>query len=441
MNSEDPTKIDNSIITTYNYTNNSIYLNQIIHTLNTDGYVEIPFLSNGPPNVIINRNQYNSNTLYITGSNKLIDGITYDGELVIEHSPITNDSSKKLFTVFLLKSDKNNSLTAIDSLILNNNVSNIGINTKPSEIGNSLNTDSKQIYYIDKNGNEVIIFTRPILINSNINTLNTQEKIFTTNTTNNYVIMFTKYTDSMTEPFSLKEGLTNTAYCQPIELIDSSGAEDANLVIPLTGIYTPNDATNNIIRTAINFMAFVLVLGLTYVLTPMIYNDYIIALIQSKGQSKMNRIRSIDTYITVLFISATLSFISQGVANNNPNSTIIGFFIGLFFILSFVIVQSKKLEPSWRTMQFSTGSGQITADYNHVTITSDFLKFIFDNFSFFMANIFLGGFILAIVFLFAYLGNAFSGGGILSSAFGIVCVVLVCVYLTIAIKSFTKDDD
>jgi hypothetical protein len=441
MNSEDPSKIDNSIITTYNYTNNSIYLNQIIHTLNTDGYVEIPFLSNGPPNVIINRNQYNSNTLYITGSNKLIDGITYDGELVIEHTPITNDSSKKLFTVFLLKSDKNNSLTAIDSLILNNNVSNIGINTKPSEIGNSLNTDSKQIYYIDKNGNEVIIFTRPILINSNINTLNTQEKIFTTNTTNNYVIMFTKYTDSMTEPFSLKEGLTNTAYCQPIELIDSSGAEDANLVIPLTGIYTPNDATNNIIRTAINFMAFVLVLGLTYILTPMIYNDYVIDLIDKKGQAKMDRIRSIDFFITVIFIAATLSFIFKGVADNNPNSTILGFFVGLFFIISFVIVQSKKLESSWITKQFTTGTSQITAEYNKIKAIDDFLPFIKDNIIVFWSNIYLGLFIIIIVFLFAYLANAFASGGILRSATGIICALVLCIYLTIAIKTFTKDDD
>jgi hypothetical protein len=439
MNPEDPSKIDNSLIITYNYTNNSIYLNQIIHTLKNDSFVEIPFISNGPPNIILNEKQYSSKSLYITGSNNLIQGIQYDGELVIEHTPITNDSSKKLYTVFLLQSNKSNSVTPIDSLIVLNNNSNN--NSKQIDIGNSLNTDSKQIYYIDNNGNQVIIFTTPIKINSKINTINSREKLFTFNPTN-YNIIYTKYSkNNIAEPFSIKEGLTNTAYCQPIEMIDPKISEDANLVIPLIGKYTPNDATNNIIRIGINFMAFVLVLGFTYLLAPMIYKDYIVGLISSYGQQKMNRIRSIDMYSSIVLILACFTFILQGVKTNDANFTIIGFFIGLFFIISFFIIQSKKLDTDWFKELFKTTDGQITADYNKVNSFEDFGKFILENGKFFNKNIFLGLFIFAIILQMSYLIGIFTVNKIFDSLTSILFLFLFSVYITIAVKTVTEEKD
>jgi len=241
-----------------------------------------------------------------------------------------------------------------------------------------------------------------------------------------------------TSPQILIEGLTNTAYCQPIEVIDSSGSEDANLTIPLSGLYTPNDATNNIIRTSINFMSFVLVLAFTYMITPIIYNEYIIGLIELTGQKKMNRMRSIDIYITVVFLMATFSLISLGVKNNNPNSTVMGFFVGLFFVISFFIIQAEKHTADWLKKHFSDKTSNITAVYNNINVSSDFFGgFMFSNITIFLyfTNLMIGSVIAAILLLFGYITGAFSDKGVLNSGDGIIYLALFTIYLTIAIDT------
>jgi len=239
-----------------------------------------------------------------------------------------------------------------------------------------------------------------------------------------------------TRPEKLIEGLTNTAYCQPIEVIDSSGAEDANLTIPLTGLYTPNDATNNIIRTAINFMSFVLVLGFTYMITPIIYNEYIIGLVELTGLGRMTRIRCIDIYINVIFIMATLSLITSGVSSNNPNLTIMGFFLGLFFIFSYFIIQKEKLSETWFNKQFP--KDVTLKDYASLNVSTDFLRFITSNFFIFffkIQNLLIGGIILFIISSFGYMTGAFGEKGVLNSGAAVIYIMLLTIYLTIAIDT------
>jgi len=242
-----------------------------------------------------------------------------------------------------------------------------------------------------------------------------------------------------TSPMTLIEGLTSTAYCQPIDVIDSSGAEEANLTIPLTGTYTPNDATNTVIRTAINFMSFVLVLVFTYVITPIIYNDYIVGLVTLTGQQKMNRIRCIDIYITFVFSMAAMSLIGLGVRNNNPNSTIVGFFLGLFFIISFFIIQTKKMNADWFKETFASSKDTIiSASYNNINASSDFFGgFLLTNISIFftMVNLMIGGVIFFIVSSFGYLTGAFGDKGVLNSGDALIYLCLLTIYITIAIDT------
>ena len=241
---------------------------------------------------------------------------------------------------------------------------------------------------------------------------------------------------SLFEGFSIIEGLTQTAYCQPIEMIDASGAQDANLTIPLKGLYTPNDATNSVTRTAINFMTFVLVLVFTYVMAPIIYNDFIIGLIELTDQSKMNRIRSIDVYMSALFIMATFSLISMGIKKNNPNSTIMGFFLGLFFVIGFVIIQSKKMDSDWESKVFGPNSEAL---YDRISVSTDFFNFISTNIMVFVKNILYGVFIFGILISFLYLSGSFSKGGLMESGDGIIYVILLTIYLTIAISTIIKN--
>lgn len=434
FNLNDQSKIDTSNNISYNYSNVPIYLNQVINTISNDGYFQIPFVSNNPNVTINTSNQFKSTNLYITSSHNLLD-ISYSGELIIEHSPITNGVNK-LYTFFILVSDSTITPTSIDNLIITTN------STNSTQVDISLNTNSDQIYYSDNIGNKFIIFTEPIKINKNITPSNLNINIFNKPVSysiikkNNTTTNRSTESFSILEGFSIIEGLTQTAYCQPIDIIDASGAQDANLTIPLKGLYTPNDATNSVTRTAINFMTFVLVLVFTYTIAPIIYNDFVIGLIELTDQSKMNRIRSIDIYISTIFIMATFSLISMGIKNNNPNSTIMGFFLGLFFVIAFVIIQSKKMDEAWKKIIFGENTAAL---YDRISVSTDFFNFIFTNIMAFIKNILYGVFICGIMISFLYLSGSFSKGGLMESGDGIIYVILLTIYLTIAISTIIKN--
>lgn len=101
-------------------------------------------------------------------------------------------------------------------------------------------------------------------------------------------------------------------------------------------------------------MAFGLLFGFSFLMTPIIYNDFIIGLIEYSGQGKLDRLRSIDMYICLVFIIISLGFIYFGITGLVPNLVVIGFFIGLFFIISMGIIQAKKISGSWFKDIFQT---------------------------------------------------------------------------------------
>jgi hypothetical protein len=171
-------------------------------------------------------------------------------------------------------------------------------------------------------------------------------------------------------------------------------------------------------------------------MAPIIYNDFIIGLIELTDQSKMNRIRSIDLYISAVFIMATFSLISNGIKTDNANSTIMGFFMGLFFVIAFVIIQSKKMDINWKNITFGE---KTEALYERINVSGDIANFIFTNIMVFIKNILYGVFICGILIAFLYLTGSFSKGGLMNSGDGIIYLVLLSIYLTIAISSVIKN--
>lgn len=376
----DTTKINNRNTISYNYYSTPIYLNQFRRTLKNDGYIQIPFVSNKPePNIMsdIFPLQYNTSNLYITKSHNLIKDVSYNAELILEHDPTTNNDSTHLYTCFLLKTVPVAVNSPIDKIITpTSDVMNFNIT-----MNNMINVQGNKVYYKDKSGNQVVIFTSPISINTIFDiSLSEPNKPLFDPVSQNYSILVppsqNQSAGAVKEGFV--EGLTQTAYCQPIDVVDPSMTIEPELRIPLVGKYTPNDATNNVTRTAINFMSFVLVLGLTYIMTPIVYDNYIIALIESVGQAKMNRLRSIDIYTCCVFIFVIITLIIQGIQSNNSNFTLMGFFIGLFFIISMAIIQFKKLDGEWLHKTFESGNNDSNVNYKNID-SSDFMKFLGDN--------------------------------------------------------------
>jgi len=153
----------------------------------------------------------------------------------------------------------------------------------------------------------------------------------------------------------------------------------------------------------------------------------------------MNRIRSIDIYICFIFIMCIFGLISQGINENNPNSTIMGFFLGLFFVISFVIIQKEKIVGPWMKNTFNISDESVINEYyTNISVSDDFLKFISENATivfFTFGGIIQFLFVYGIILLFLALLGSFNKGGIMTSGNGLLYVFLVSVYISIVIHS------
>jgi len=448
ININDSKKINNDVIINYNYASIPIYINQFENTLQSDGFIKIPYVSNSTdPNVVTVENnisvQYKTSKLYIIKSQNIVRNVSYSAELIVEHKSTTNDST--LYTCFLL--DSNNNLekpTNIDQLILdasnngNNNPNNKEISLQSLVYNNKNN---KTIYY-KSNNKKIIIFTNPFPIQTVFDSsfANLTPGLFPINPEDYKII---EPMEGFQTRENLIEGFTKNMYCQPVDMTDLSGGsitKEPELSIPLDGNYIKNASTNTIVKTAINFVSFVLVLSISYLIIPIIYNDYVIGLIEfTNPKSKMNRIRSIDIYICVIFIMVIFSMISQGITDNNTVSVIMGFFIGLFFIISFVIIQSKKITTEWLRNTFNESEPAIISTYyTNISVSDDFFNFIYDNFIILFrpfTNIFLFFFIYSTCVGFLALMGSFKEKGLLASGNGFIYILLFSIYLTIVIES------
>jgi hypothetical protein len=452
ININDPKKLTNDVTINYNYKNIPISINQFENTIQTDGFIKIPYVSNETnPNVVTDYNnqkiQYKSNKLYIIKSQNILEDTQYDAELIVEHKSTTNDNT--LYTCFLLKSNVSLEIpTNIDQLILDaSNNGNNNSNPKNLSLENLIeNNKNKKIVYYTSNNKKVIILTHPFVIQNSFDAsfVNLTPKLFDINPTDYKIVNMKEFNK---EGFEVKnniiEGFTKNMYCQPVDMTDLSGGgitTEPELSIPLDGNYMKNASTNTIIKTAINFCSFVLVLGITYIVVPIVYNDYIIGLIDiANAKLKINRIRSIDLYICAVFIMMTFGLISRGVNENNQSSVVMGFFVGLFFIISFIIIQSKKITADWLRMTFhEVEPAIITNYYTNVSVSDDFFNFIYENFSILyspITNLFLFFFIYSIIVSFFAFMGAFNEKGMLRTGGGHIYLLLFTVYLTILLQS------
>ena len=306
FNIHDPTKNINNVVIKYNYVDISIY--QFENTLKKDSFIRIPYLSNKTePNVTINDNNvntmYKTSKLYIVKPQNLIQDLSYSAELIVEHRSMTNDNT--LYTCFLLKSNPElEEKTNIDELIID--ASN---GTKPTSkkllLQNlSYNNNNDPTIYYHSNNDRVVILTKPFEIKSSFdsNFTNLVPKLFSIDEID-YKMIQPKKEEGFQNKENVIEGFTKNMYCQPVDMTDLSGGgiiSEPELSIPLDGNYIKNASTNTLVKTAVYFCAFIIVLALCYIIIPIVYNDYVIGLIEiSNAKLKLNRIRSIDIILVL----------------------------------------------------------------------------------------------------------------------------------------------
>ena len=110
------------------------------------------------------------------------------------------------------------------------------------------------------------------------------------------------------------------------------------------------------------------------------------------------------SYICFVFIILIFGFITIGVQKNQSSNTIIGFFLGLFFIISMAIIQTHKISGTWFKEVFPTND----VNYENIAFGEDIGRFISDNFIVLINNLPLLAFIWFISFLFLFIFGFFN---------------------------------
>jgi hypothetical protein len=139
----------------------------------------------------------------------------------------------------------------------------------------------------------------------------------------------------------------------------------------------------------------------------------------------------------------TFGLISQGINDNNPGATVMGFFVGLFFIISFVIIQKEKIIGTWLRDTFNEPEeSTINEYYTNISMADDFLKFVWENvsFVFFSLNIFIFLIIYGLFLLFLGVLGSFKKGGLMSSGNGFFYLLFIAMYMTIVLMSITNSN-
>jgi len=340
-----------------NYDKTDFYKNQIEKTVANGGYIKIPYPSkSNTPNIYSDKlfnGEYVTKNIYIIKKIHKIKNIQFDGELVIEHKSLTNNETP-LYSCFLLKTSTNTNATDIDTLI--SGTSDTSINMNSYSI-----SEKKAIFYKTSNEN-VIIFPTPILVKSAFDEYKSQAILNLPENSNEYSVV--NITSNLGNIEGFKEGVDNTieedkyvdvaTYCQPIDEEDPAIAEKAEILIPSDGKVSINKAATSQLSTAMNFFGFFIMVIFVIVIVPTIYHFFIVKLVLDNKkanppftpQQMLDRLSAVDIVMGVMLFLFSFALVNNGIVYNLPGNTVVGFYVFIFFISSFILLQYKRMFDS-----------------------------------------------------------------------------------------------
>ena len=401
----------------YNYYDVPIYPNQYIKSLSNGGYIEITYKSQksiSDPNLtyIPSNHKYKIEKLYVLKKSLNIDNIDYDGELIIEHSPITNGHST-LYTCLLLKTMEGVSEeNVIDRMIEQSFRNSITLNLNHFLENNKscLSNEEKSFF----------IFTSPILISSRFDQfsnsspfafLKYDKKKFTKINTFNKNKLEDDNNENE-EGFENKENEESTNY----EIIDCTPIDKSDSTVEMYTFPVNSDVSNNIskinmLNTSMNFFVFLLLIFLSGFLSPFMYKNGIVEIIK-KNYSDINNVnkaasnlKGADIFVVFILILLPITITISGINNKNTTTSYFGIFLFIYMLISISMISVLKI--------------MYKSEY---TLSNDFnIPYIFD---------FVGDII-------QFIGD--NKTNIFYLLFGYTSILILLAFVLWATKSFDKD--
>jgi hypothetical protein len=345
----------------YDYYNTNIKNTYEKDVLN-NGYIKIPFQNNKStiqPNLILpNNDKYKTENIYIYKKNLGLDkNMDYDGELIIEHTPITN-SDNKVYVCILLKTRSGvDEETDIDKLIHKSFPNQMNLNL--NEIFKNMNSSC-----LVNKSNDVFIFKTPLLIRSYFDEFSDIENpLFSVIIKNQLNSIETTHIDSSS---SSKEGFTeglsqedlqqvdselvtglNNMYidCSPVDSVGNKIETGTTEMVPVNSDSLLNPSTVIFMSTVQNFFIFIVLIIVIAAVVPNIYKYVIMKFIETNYSTEPNKNSYLLVFdyiiLSVIFIVAFGVLIS-GINHNNQLETTMGVLLFLCFTLSIVIMTILK---------------------------------------------------------------------------------------------------
>jgi len=376
----------------YNYKKAIFYKNQYEKNLKNGGYIKMPYASK-EPNIrsTILDTGYIANQLSIGKKIHKIENVDFDGELIIKHVPLTN-TEKPLYICFLLKTVHNIN-TPIDDIIAGK---------KDNELNLNYLIDSSMAIHYD----QCIIFTTPILVKTAFDEF---EPVNIINAySDNYHILYVE--PNLGTDSSIIEGATSgtmdtkaiAAYCSPIDENDPSIGENANTLLAIGGDESrlKNEATVSSINMSMNFVVFYALAIFTTFAVPIMYANGILYLVLwnihlKTPQEKLNRLYMVDIFLSLFLFGLSFSFMNVGIVSTNSYYTLLGFYIFIFFIASFIRIQYDRTfylddfyteiskEPEWNKIEQTNLMVELEGKTpNYEDVKTDIIGFIISNFGY-----------------------------------------------------------
>lgn len=315
-----------------------------------DKYVKIPFFHSKnviKPNFIFLNEKYQTKNIYIFRNTHHFFNENYDGEIIIEHVPITNDDNRRIFVCAMLKKDASLTyLTTIDQLIENKKEVNVNFNEIFRE----------NILYEKHKNNSVFIFKEPLKIASSFDYFVENVVLFSKYNKNDYEKINKEINNENEEPeiegftsknFSVSKSTDSTSPPTTFEceLWNDSAKTDTISLVPI------KDKPSNALLTLINFGSFTFIFVIFFLFSNLIYSFFI-------GKIFTENNTKILGYLLFLMplILFSLLLMTYGI-NKKSSSIIISSFYFVFGIILFFVLTNDELKG--QTISFVSFFGLI----------------------------------------------------------------------------------
>jgi hypothetical protein len=411
----------------YDYYDTTLYLNQFEKNPEKGGYIKLPFTHSKSiiqPNLIHSPSQdkYYTENLYLfrKSKNSAIEGVDYDGELLIEHSPITN-GSEKVYTRIPLKTQTNidetndldkiiyeslNSAHLLSKIVLNlndllihshsclvNQNHSVFIFREPILVHSLLNafSDTAIDAYVSSYHKEdwvsiqVLSPQKPEMEENSINVEGFSDKKDKKDNKDNKDNKDKKKKGTGKPPLNLYKNGTPTRQTTTTMDIGNNlyiecnptGASEETIEmynLPVNGAISSNLGSLSAMTTTLNFFVFAIMTGLAVLVSPYLYKNFIIPFItlsEIDEKVRPENLRGLDVVLFFFIGCFTIGLSVLGMNTKNSTGTSMGVVLFIYFALSVgVIYALKTLNP----MDYSLGENVKKYHFEILMILFNFMR-------------------------------------------------------------------